>query len=144
MLRPRLSVAGIVIIGLVATTTLLLGGMGYVGYNSFGARQREEFRQAHVILADQLATSLSLPLWNFDRDQIGRVIESAIAGFAPGDHLSIGGERRRTAAAATLSVVESAATCSMGIRDAPRPRCSSVRRRPRSFCSETEHESRST
>src|SRR5688572_19192028 len=78
MLRTKLSVAGIVIIGLVATATLLLGGMGYAGYRSFGDRQREEFRQGHAILADQLAASLTLPLWNFDRDQIGKVIESAM------------------------------------------------------------------
>src|SRR4051812_26276577 len=78
MSRPRLSVADVVIIGLVATTTLLLGMLAYVSYRSFCDRQRDEFVQRHTILADQLATSLTLPLWNFDRDQMGKVIESGM------------------------------------------------------------------
>src|SRR4051812_43598346 len=73
----RISVASVVTIGLVAATTLLLGFLGAAGYHSFRERRWADFRQEHSILADQLATSLSLPLWNFDRDQIGKVIDSA-------------------------------------------------------------------
>lgn len=78
MWRPKLSIAGIVIILLVAATTLLLGVLAVVGYSSYRGRQREEFAKKHAVIADQLATSLTLPLWNFDRGEVGKVIESAM------------------------------------------------------------------
>jgi PAS domain S-box-containing protein len=76
--RDRFSIAGVVIVALVTAATVLLAGMGYAGYRFFAERQRDEFRQRHVILANQLGASLSLPLWNFDRDQIAKVVESAM------------------------------------------------------------------
>jgi PAS domain S-box-containing protein len=78
MNRPKLSVAGIVIAALVTTTTLLLAVLGYAGYDTFSRRQYEQFDREQAVLADQLAVSLALPLWNFDRAQIGKVLESAM------------------------------------------------------------------
>jgi PAS domain S-box-containing protein len=78
MPRRRLSIAEIVILLLVGATTVLLGTLAVIGYSSYRDRQREEFARKHAAIADQLATSLTLPLWNFDRGQIGKVIESAM------------------------------------------------------------------
>lgn len=75
---PKFSVAGYVSVGLVAAATLLLGGLGFAGYNSFSARERADFARGHAIIADQLGTSVALPLWNFDREQLGKVIESGM------------------------------------------------------------------
>jgi PAS domain S-box-containing protein len=78
MSRPKRSIAGIVIILLVAATTALLGALAVMGFSSYRNRQREDFAREHAVIADQLSISLTLPLWNFDRGEIGKVIESAM------------------------------------------------------------------
>ena len=78
MSHTKLSVAGIVIILLVAATTLLLGALAVIGYSSYRSRQQADFARQHAVIADQLATSLTLPVWNFDREQVGKVMESAM------------------------------------------------------------------
>jgi len=97
MHAPRLSIASVVTAGIVAATTLLLGALGYVGYGFFCDRERADFQNEHAILADQLATSLTLPLWNFDREQIGKILD----GTAP-DQDVYGVEVRSVGAAPTI------------------------------------------
>ena len=77
---PRLqpSIAATVTLALTVAATLLLATLAWVGYNSHRSSQWDLFRTNHVLLADQLAISLTLPLWNFDRDVVGQVIEGAM------------------------------------------------------------------
>jgi PAS domain S-box-containing protein len=70
------SVASIVITILVAVTTLLLGTFGMINHalekNRRLAILRDELRGE----ADQLSIASALPIWNIDRDQIDKVVES--------------------------------------------------------------------
>ena len=73
--RPS-SIATLVIIALVTVTTLVLAVFGVINYRS---EAREHWNALRVNVradAEQLAAGLALPLWNFDRAQIERVVES--------------------------------------------------------------------
>jgi len=70
------SIATLVVVAIVAVATLVLSVFGVVNYRSERAGQWDEFRAEAKADADQLATALALPLWNFDRPQIDRVIDS--------------------------------------------------------------------
>ena len=74
----RVSIAVVVTIALVATATALLGVFGFAADRTIRARQRHDLHTHHLILADELAIGLALPVWNFDRDQIDRIIEGAM------------------------------------------------------------------
>jgi PAS domain S-box-containing protein len=78
MLRHKRSIAHIVIVLLVTATTFLMGVMALVGYSSYRNHQLEEFTKKNASIANQLAIGLTLPLWNFDSGEIGKVIESAM------------------------------------------------------------------
>ena len=78
MARPRTSVAVIVAIAIVSATTVLLMGFRALGYRSYRDSQWTALRQQHAVLADQLAVGLALPVWNFDREQIDRIVESSM------------------------------------------------------------------
>ncbi len=71
-----MSVASVVIIALVSVTTVLLGGFGIVNYLSERTRQEAKLRHNLVLDAGQFSAALALPVWNFDRAQIDKVIES--------------------------------------------------------------------
>jgi signal transduction histidine kinase/ActR/RegA family two-component response regulator len=77
-IRPRTSVAALVTLALVAVTAVLLVGFGTLGYRSYRDRQWTMLRHQHAVLADQLSVALSLPLWNFEREQIDRIIDSGM------------------------------------------------------------------
>ncbi len=72
----RTSVATLVVVALVAVVTLFMIAVGAAGY----ARERERrwslLRQDLRTEADQLAISLVLPVWNFDRPQIERILDA--------------------------------------------------------------------
>ena len=72
----KLSVASVVIIALVTVTTLLLGSFGFVNYLSERTRQEAKLRHNLNLDAGQFSAALALPVWNFDRAQIDKVIES--------------------------------------------------------------------
>ncbi len=73
--RPS-SIATLVIIALVTVTTLVLATFGIINYRS-EAKEHWHTLRVHVAAdAEQMAAALALPLWNFDRPQIDRVVES--------------------------------------------------------------------
>jgi signal transduction histidine kinase len=76
MTHARPSIAMQVIITLVAVATVLLGALGFIGYSADRERQLEKLHKGLAANADQAATGLALPVWNFDHDQIDKVIES--------------------------------------------------------------------
>ncbi len=82
-MRPRrASIAFTLSIALVGVTTLLLGLFGYLSYRANYLQEWEELRHEESNLADQLAVALALPSWNFDRDQIDRVLDGAMENQA--------------------------------------------------------------
>lgn len=77
MHTPRPSIAGLVTLGIVAATTVVLGALGFVGYRVFCLRQQADFTARQALLADQLAASVALPLSNLDQPQLEKILDSA-------------------------------------------------------------------
>jgi len=61
---------------LVAVTTLVLGGLGAFAYISRRNEQMARLRRVTVSQTEELATALALPVWNIDRPQIDKVLDS--------------------------------------------------------------------
>jgi PAS domain S-box-containing protein len=74
MFRRRFSVATIVAATLVTVTTVLLVGFGWRRYASDRAEKWDRLHRVNDAVADVLAVSLALPIWNIDRTQIDKVI----------------------------------------------------------------------
>src|SRR5262245_23823023 len=78
MQRGRRSIAFLVAALLVGATTLVLGLFAWVDHRNERLRQTARLQLEHHTTVEQLAVSLTLPVWNFDRAQIDRVLESAM------------------------------------------------------------------
>jgi len=76
--RNRLSIATLLVIFLVLVATCLLLGMMWFNFHQESRREREKLQQRLVTDADQLSAGLSLPLWNFDYSQVGKILDSAM------------------------------------------------------------------
>ncbi len=74
----RKSITFAVVVSLVSVTTLLLGILALFSYQSESNKEHTRLRIQTKILADQLALSLALPVWNFDRAQIDKIVESTM------------------------------------------------------------------
>jgi PAS domain S-box-containing protein len=72
------SVASTVVIVMVLLTALPLFGLGLAINRIAHDRWWSKLTSDQTILADQLVESLSLPLWNFDNAQIGKILESVM------------------------------------------------------------------
>jgi hypothetical protein len=78
-LHPRrISIATLVVIFLAIIATCMLVAMGWFNYHFEVVKEREKLRQILVQKADQLKEGLSLPLWNFDYPQVGKILDSAM------------------------------------------------------------------
>jgi PAS domain S-box-containing protein len=76
-LEPRrLSVLVLALSVLVVLTTLLLGGSAVLAHWVETRKQAQALRSDLDASINQMANSLSLPVWNFDRPQIGRILDS--------------------------------------------------------------------
>eukprot|EP01035_Chromulina_nebulosa_P007406 gene7405-10009_t len=62
---------------MIATTSLMLV-IGGLSHRAVRALLEEDFERDQANLVEQLAVALALPAWNFDREQIERVIEGAL------------------------------------------------------------------
>jgi signal transduction histidine kinase len=76
MKERRVSVSSIVIAILVAVTTVLLGTFGIINHTLEKDRQLRNLRSELQGEAYRLSTDIALPIWNIDRDQIDKVVES--------------------------------------------------------------------
>ena len=76
MLRTKTSIAFMVALALVTATTLVLGALGVINYHSAKSRELENVRITLALDASQIGPSLDLPVWNFDRSVIAKVVES--------------------------------------------------------------------
>lgn len=72
----ELSVVTLVVTALVMLTTVVLAIFAVINYESERKALWADLRVQARSEADQLAEALMLPVWNFDRPQIERVVES--------------------------------------------------------------------
>jgi signal transduction histidine kinase len=72
----KLTTSMLVALSLVGVASLFLGVIGFLAYRSHQRGLTEALSTGQALLADQLALSLQLPLWGFDRSQILKIIES--------------------------------------------------------------------
>ena len=74
--RRRISVVVLFVSVLVALTTLVLGGSAALAYRK-ESRERLGFLERDLATtAERLATSLALPVWNFDASQVDQIVDS--------------------------------------------------------------------
>lgn len=76
--RKPLSVATSVTIAIVVGVTLVLAFLSLLGYGMDRSDRLAALQVKTAVVADQLSTAMVLPVWNFDRPQIDKVIESAM------------------------------------------------------------------
>ncbi len=76
--RRSFSVATSVTLALVVAVTLVSVCLSLLEYNADRNDRRGALELKTGVVADQLAAALVLPVWNFDRPQIDKVIESAM------------------------------------------------------------------
>jgi PAS domain S-box-containing protein len=77
-MKTRLSIVFIVAAALVGISIVTAALFSVFNFRAETNREMAQLRANQEILADQLAVSLALPIWNFDRAQIEKVIESAM------------------------------------------------------------------
>jgi PAS domain S-box-containing protein len=78
MLLGRLSIAPLVSAALVLVTTGMLAAFGAFNYAMERDRQWADLRGNLLADSAQLSSALTLPVWNIDEGEIGKVIESAM------------------------------------------------------------------
>jgi len=83
---------------LVSLATLLLGGGTWLAYRSESRDRMEGLRREVATSADQLATSLTLPVWYLDHQQINQILdhlmENAIGQTPAGGTVTLGSQAR--------------------------------------------------
>ena len=76
------SVARIISIAIVVVLTILLTTLGLLINKVTSDRWWEQLRSDETLIANQLAVSLALPLWNFDHSQMDKIMDSAMQNKA--------------------------------------------------------------
>jgi len=76
MAARTFSVANVLAATLVTVTTILFGALGVVSYINERDDARERLRHGVDAQASELAAALALPVWNIDRAQIDKILDS--------------------------------------------------------------------
>jgi PAS domain S-box-containing protein len=78
MFPRKTSIATITVLSFVAVATVLMGALGTINYSLSEKRQLRQLQGELDVAADQVAAGLASPVWNFDRQQVERVVESVM------------------------------------------------------------------
>ncbi|ABK97706.1 multi-sensor hybrid histidine kinase [Pelobacter propionicus DSM 2379] len=78
MKRHDTSVTKIIVLTLVAVMTIVLSAFGSANYYWERSQRTGDLEYHLTVISSQLASSLALPLWNFDTKQVDKVIESTM------------------------------------------------------------------
>ncbi len=78
MKRLDMSVTKVIIFTLVAVTTVVLSAFGIANYCWERSQRTSDLESQLAVTTSQLASSLALPLWNFDSEQVDKIIESTM------------------------------------------------------------------
>ena len=72
------SVAIFIIVAFITVTAAMLTGFGIIDYKIEKDRQWKNLRKELSITAEQMKSSLTIPVWHYDSDQVEKVIESSM------------------------------------------------------------------
>jgi PAS domain S-box-containing protein len=72
------SIANRVVIALVGMVTLVLAIVGTLGYQAYSRQQWNELVSNLSLRADQISNGIALAIWNFDNNQINKIMESTM------------------------------------------------------------------
>ena len=78
MKRVVMSVTKVIILTLLAVTTVVLSAFGIANYCWERNQRTSNLESQLTVTTAQLANSLALPLWNFDSEQVDKIIESTM------------------------------------------------------------------
>ncbi|MEO6002065.1 MAG: PAS domain S-box protein [Opitutus sp.] len=78
MSRRPTTIAVPVILSVVSVTTLFMIAAAVLSYSTIKAQADSALRQEQSNLAEQASVALALPAWNFDEDQINRVLNGVM------------------------------------------------------------------
>jgi signal transduction histidine kinase/DNA-binding response OmpR family regulator/HPt (histidine-containing phosphotransfer) domain-containing protein len=78
----RVSVLVLFVGVLVTLATLVLGGSAVLAYRSESRNELEQLQRELAASTEQLATSLALPVWNFDHAQTTRILDHVMENQA--------------------------------------------------------------
>ena len=78
MIGQQTSVTRVVIFTLVLVTTFVLSAFGFANYYYERTVRLKELHSKLHALSGQLSSSLTLPMWNFDFQQVDKIIESTM------------------------------------------------------------------
>jgi two-component system cell cycle sensor histidine kinase/response regulator CckA len=78
MKKLDISVTKVIILTLVAVTTVVLSAFAVANYCWERSQLTSDLESQLAVTSAQLANSLALPLWNFDSEQIDKIIESTM------------------------------------------------------------------
>ena len=76
------SIANRVVISLVGMVTLVLAVVGTLSYHAYSRQQWDELKINLNLRADQIAAGIALAVWNFDNNQINKIMESTMKNRA--------------------------------------------------------------
>jgi PAS domain S-box-containing protein len=82
MMKTDMSVTKVVVLTLVAVTTIVLSAFGIANYCWERSQRLNELESVLDVTATQLASSLAVPLWHFDTEQVDKIIESTMQNRA--------------------------------------------------------------
>lgn len=75
----NLSIDVFIVIAFITVTTIMLAGFGIVDYKLEKERQWKNLNKELSLTAEQLKSSLIIPVWNLDNIQIEKIIESSMS-----------------------------------------------------------------
>lgn len=75
-LRRPTSIAGLLIVLIVTTVSVLLAAVGALAYRAYSVAEHGEFERSIELAADQLAVGLAPAAWNLEYEQVRKLMES--------------------------------------------------------------------
>jgi PAS domain-containing protein len=76
---PRLSVAVLLLLAMVATVSTLLGSFAVVVYRNEAEQRQTRLQQALALGTERLAESLALPMWNIDDASVRSIVKAGMS-----------------------------------------------------------------
>jgi methyl-accepting chemotaxis protein len=75
----QMKLQGKIVLVQILVVFVVMGIMGYINYNSAKNKILRELNENSVTVAERLASALSVPMWNFDKQEGAKFLETELA-----------------------------------------------------------------